>query len=64
MGGTCLNIGFISSKAISHVADEFVKLRNFSKTSPIGIKADHPWVDLRTSVDWKGRIVELLTVQF
>ncbi|MFN3961327.1 MAG: FAD-dependent oxidoreductase, partial [Parvularculaceae bacterium] len=30
LGGTCLNVGCIPSKALIHVADEFAKARHFA----------------------------------
>ncbi|MEL6667309.1 MAG: FAD-dependent oxidoreductase, partial [Pseudomonadota bacterium] len=34
LGGTCLNVGCIPSKAMIHAADEFEKLTQFADASP------------------------------
>jgi len=61
VGGTCLNIGCIPSKAIIHAADEFHKLSHFDGTSPLGISASRPTIDYARTVDWKDAIVKRLT---
>ena len=62
LGGTCLNIGCIPSKALIHAADEFEKARHWSGTaSPMGIHVQSPSIDLATTVKWKDGIVGKLT---
>src|SRR5690606_1143745 len=61
LGGSCLNVGCIPSKAIIHVADEYARLRGFaSQRSPLGICAADPSIDLAQTVAWKDGIVERL----
>lgn len=61
-GGTCLNVGCIPSKAMIHAADEFSKLAHFATgTSPLGISAASPAIDLAKTVEWKDGIVRRLT---
>ena len=61
-GGTCLNIGCIPSKALIHAADEFCKARSYAaETSPLGITAASPRIDLDKTVAWKDGIVKKLT---
>ncbi len=61
-GGTCLNVGCIPSKAMIHAADEFSKLAHFAiGTSPLGISAASPAIDLAKTVEWKDGIVRRLT---
>jgi len=66
LGGTCLNVGCIPSKALIHAADEFARLVSASATSPtggasrLGISAASPAIDLAATVDWKDGIVEQL----
>ena len=60
-GGTCLNVGCIPSKALIHVADEFEKATHFANSSPTGIKAKKPEIDLSQTVKWKDGIVKRLT---
>jgi dihydrolipoamide dehydrogenase len=61
LGGTCLNIGCIPSKAMIHAADEFEKACHFAKASPLGIKAQSPSLDVAQTVRWKDGIVSRLT---
>ncbi|WP_027863989.1 dihydrolipoyl dehydrogenase [Massilia alkalitolerans] len=61
-GGTCLNIGCIPSKAMIHAAEEFCKARSYAaETSPLGISAAAPRIDLERTVAWKDGIVKKLT---
>ncbi|MDP1652932.1 MAG: dihydrolipoyl dehydrogenase [Rhodocyclaceae bacterium] len=61
LGGTCLNVGCIPSKALIHVADEFDKTRQFSGDSPLGIKVQSPTIDIAKAVHWKDGVVAKLT---
>ncbi|MGI9520816.1 MAG: dihydrolipoyl dehydrogenase [Hyphomicrobiaceae bacterium] len=61
LGGTCLNVGCIPSKALIHVADEFHRVRAFCEDSPLGISAQSAVIDLRRTAAWKDGIVERLT---
>ena len=61
LGGTCLNVGCIPSKAVIHAADEFEKARHFAESSQIGVKAKAPEIDLTQTVKWKDGIVKRLT---
>jgi dihydrolipoamide dehydrogenase len=61
LGGTCLNIGCIPSKALIHAADEFEKARHYANGSPLGIKVQSPQIDLAQTVRWKDGIVKRLT---
>jgi dihydrolipoamide dehydrogenase len=60
VGGTCLNVGCIPSKALIHVADEFEKLSRFAEGSPFGITVGQPRIDLAAAVAWKDGIVARL----
>ncbi|MDN5929244.1 MAG: dihydrolipoyl dehydrogenase, partial [Hyphomicrobiales bacterium] len=61
-GGTCLTIGCIPSKALIHAADEYARLRAMvAGTSPLGITAQKPALDLSKTVGWKDHIVGRLT---
>jgi dihydrolipoamide dehydrogenase len=58
LGGTCLNVGCIPSKALIHAAEEFEKIvRIASGASPLGISAGKPELDLSKTVLWKEGIV-------
>ena len=61
LGGTCLNIGCIPSKALIHAADEFEKARHYANGSPLGIRVQSPQIDLAQTVRWKDGIVSRLT---
>ena len=62
LGGTCLNIGCIPSKALIHVADEFDAVRRAAAgTSPLGIRAEAPRIDLPQAQAWKEGVVGKLT---
>jgi dihydrolipoamide dehydrogenase len=61
LGGTCLNVGCIPSKALIHAADEFERATGFAGTSPLGIQAQAPRIDLAQTQRWKDAIVGRLT---
>ncbi|NYT60744.1 dihydrolipoyl dehydrogenase [Alcaligenaceae bacterium] len=61
LGGTCLNIGCIPSKALIHAAGEFHKLSQYGPDSPLGIQAQSPAIDIARTVVWKDGIVGRLT---
>jgi dihydrolipoamide dehydrogenase len=61
LGGTCLNIGCIPSKALIHAAEEFDKAKHFANSSPLGIHVQSPGIDLTQTVRWKDGIVARLT---
>jgi dihydrolipoamide dehydrogenase len=61
LGGSCLNVGCIPSKAMIHVADEFAKARHFAGDSPLGIKVQSPLIDIAKTVQWKDGVVTKLT---
>ncbi|MDH4554219.1 dihydrolipoyl dehydrogenase [Pseudomonas sp. BN417] len=61
LGGTCLNIGCIPSKALIHAAEEFLKAREYAAHSPLGIRVQAPQIDIARTVEWKDGIVDKLT---
>lgn len=61
LGGTCLNIGCIPSKALIHAAEEFDKARHFANSSPLGIQVQQAAIDIAQTVRWKDGIVGRLT---
>jgi dihydrolipoamide dehydrogenase len=61
LGGTCLNIGCIPSKALIHVAEEFDKTVQYAEASPLGIRVRAPEIDIERTVAWKDGIVQKLT---
>ena len=61
LGGTCLNVGCIPSKAMIHVAEEFEVLKTAAAgKSVFGMSATKPTLDLGKAVAWKDEIVHRL----
>ncbi len=61
LGGTCLNVGCIPSKALIHAADEFEKASHFADGSALGISVQSPSIDLAQTTRWKDGIVSRMT---
>ena len=61
LGGTCLNIGCIPSKALIHAADEFAHACDYAGQSPLGIQVASARIDIAKTVLWKNGIVGKLT---
>jgi dihydrolipoamide dehydrogenase len=57
IGGTCLNVGCIPSKAIIHAADELAAAAN----PHLGITVDAARIDLAVTMAWKDGVVHRLT---
>ncbi|HYA73662.1 MAG TPA: dihydrolipoyl dehydrogenase [Roseiarcus sp.] len=61
LGGACLNVGCIPSKALIHAAEEFEKTRHMAAgRSPLGISLSAPEIDLAKTIAWKDAIVARL----
>jgi len=58
LGGTCLNVGCIPSKALIHIADT---LRNFDLYEDFGIQTDKPTLNMEQAVAFKAKVVKQLT---
>lgn len=61
LGGTCLNIGCIPSKALIHVASEFEQACRFTGDNALGIRVADPSLDLPKAQQWKDGVVGKLT---
>jgi dihydrolipoamide dehydrogenase len=61
VGGTCLNIGCIPSKALIHAAQEFHQVASYANGSDLGIHAASATIDIARTVAWKDGIVGRLT---
>jgi dihydrolipoamide dehydrogenase len=61
LGGTCLNVGCIPSKAIIHAADAYERAVEQAKAAPFGLRVERPTIDFIRTVDWKDGIVGRLT---
>jgi len=60
LGGTCLNVGCIPSKAVIHAADEFHRLTTFASKGALGITAESPKINFVKTLEWKDGIVNRL----
>ena len=58
LGGVCLNVGCIPSKALLHVAKV---ISDASEASGVGLTYPPPGIDLRQTLKWKDGIVRQLT---
>ncbi len=58
LGGVCLNVGCIPSKALIHAGSLFDKVKHGES---MGILADNVRVDLDKLIDWKASVVKRLT---
>jgi dihydrolipoamide dehydrogenase len=61
LGGTCLNIGCIPSKALIHAADLFETARRHASEGYLGIHVQAPRIELEKTVAWKDGVVSKLT---
>ncbi|MDP3617296.1 MAG: FAD-dependent oxidoreductase, partial [Rhodoferax sp.] len=61
LGGTCLNIGCIPSKALIHAADAYHQAHHFMGDSTLGIHVEAARIDIAQTVRWKDGIVARLT---
>ena len=58
LGGTCLNVGCIPSKALLNATHKYTELKGLKK---FGITAENARVDLKVLMDFKSRTVSGLT---
>lgn len=58
VGGVCLNVGCIPTKALLHVAAE---IRNGQHAESIGVKFGEPSIDLKAVAGFKDQVVEKMT---
>lgn len=59
LGGTCLNMGCIPSKALIHASDRFADAAS-AGMAELGISSAPPTIDLARTVAWKDSVVEKL----
>jgi dihydrolipoamide dehydrogenase len=60
LGGTCLNVGCIPSKALIHAADEFHRAVGQTKGNAFGLRVERPTLDFARTIGWKDGIVARL----
>jgi dihydrolipoamide dehydrogenase len=58
LGGVCLNVGCIPSKALLHAARVIAETREMSER---GIRFSEPQIDLQALLEWKLSVVDKLT---
>src|SRR5260221_4012350 len=61
LGGSCLNVGCIPSKALIHAADAYERAAEQAKSAPFGLRVEHPTIDFARTIEWKNGIVGRLT---
>jgi dihydrolipoamide dehydrogenase len=62
LGGTCLNVGCIPSKAIIHAASQFEAMARAAHSPTFGISlSSPPTVDFARTVEWKDTVVARLS---
>jgi dihydrolipoamide dehydrogenase len=61
VGGTCLNVGCIPSKALIHAADAAHGLRDPHALNALGLTIGAPKLDFMRTIAWKDAIVARLT---
>ncbi len=57
LGGTCLNVGCIPSKALIHAADAFGHAVEQAKSAPFGLRVERPSIDFPRTLEWKDSVV-------
>ncbi len=60
LGGTCLNVGCIPSKALIHVAHVFAQTQALATANRFGIQTEPPSIDFTSAQKWKDSIVSRL----
>src|SRR3977135_4439698 len=56
LGGTCLNVGCIPSKALIHAADAYERAAEQAKSAPFGLRVEHPTLDLAPQIERKNLV--------
>ena len=60
LGGTCLNVGCIPSKALIHAAEAFDHAKHQAAGNTFGLSVANPALDFTKTVAWKDGIVQRL----
>ena len=61
LGGTCLNVGCIPSKALIHAADAYAPRGRAGEVGALRPRVERPTIDFARTVEWKDGIVGRLT---
>ena len=57
LGGACLNVGCIPSKALIHAAEAYDHAAQQARSAPFGLSVERPTIDFARTVEWKDGIV-------
>src|SRR5436190_15573546 len=57
LGGTCLNVGCIPSKALIHAADAYAQAVEQASSAPFGLRVERPTLDFARTIEWKDGII-------
>lgn len=60
LGGTCLNVGCIPSKALIHAVDVFAQAMTATRSNGLGICVSAASIDLRQTLAWRDGLVARL----
>src|SRR5829696_7967934 len=60
LGGICLNVGCIPSKALIHAAEAYDHARHQAKSTLFGLRIERPSLDFGKLITWKDGIVARL----
>src|SRR3954469_22113519 len=60
LGGTCLNVGCIPSKALIHAAHAYHDARQHTSAARFGLTVAAPALDFPKTIEWKDGIVRRL----
>jgi dihydrolipoamide dehydrogenase len=60
LGGTCLNVGCIPSKALIHAASKYETVAQAADGGTLGITAAKPAIDFSKTIAWKDGVVAKL----
>ena len=61
LGGTCLNVGCIPSKALIHAADAYRARGRAGEVGAVRHRVERPTIDFARTIEWKNGIVGRLT---
>jgi dihydrolipoamide dehydrogenase len=57
LGGTCLNVGCIPSKALIHAAEVYDHAVRQSGSAPFGVRVEQPTLEFARTIEWKDGVV-------
>jgi len=57
LGGACLNVGCIPSKALIHAAEAYDHAVRQARAAPFGLRVERPTIEFARTIEWKDGIV-------